>query len=76
MRVFSFFFLVALVAILGLLAFENNRVTTVSAWNWNWELPFPVIVAAVYALGMLTGGMLISAVRRSWYRTVEMNRAT
>ena len=45
MRVFSFFFLIALVAILGLLAFENNRSTTVSAWNWNWELPFPVIVA-------------------------------
>ncbi|MCE9561090.1 MAG: hypothetical protein K8U57_03445 [Planctomycetes bacterium] len=74
MRMFSFVFLIALVAILGLLAFENNRLTTVTAWNWNWEVPIPVIVATVYVLGMLTGGMLLSAVRRSWYRTVEMNR--
>lgn len=75
MRMFSLIFLLVLLALLGALAYENNRVTTVSAWQWNWDLPFPVIVAAVYALGMLTGGMLISAVRRSWYRVAEMNRA-
>ena len=75
MRVFSVIFLLVLVVLLGVLAYENNRPTTLTAGQWNLELPFPVIVAVVYVLGMLTGGTVVSAVRRSWYRASEMNRA-
>ncbi len=75
MRMFSVIFLIVLFILFGVLAYENNRETTLSVGQWNWELPFPVLIAAVYALGMLTGGTLVSAVRRSWYRMAEMNRA-
>lgn len=75
MRVFSLAFLVVVVAALGVLAYENNFQTTLSAWQWNASLPFPLIVAVTYLLGMLTGSLLVSAVRRSWYRVAEMNRA-
>jgi uncharacterized integral membrane protein len=76
MRAFSLVFLVVVVAALGVLAYENNFPTTLSAWQWNMSLPFPLVVAATYLLGMLTGSLLVSAVRRSWYRVAEMNRAT
>jgi len=76
MRLFSLIFLIVLVILLGVLAYENNRVTTVSVGQWNWELPFPLVIAGVYVLGMLTGGTVVSAVRRSWYRAAELNRVS
>lgn len=75
MRVMSLLFLVVLVAILAILAIENNRPSTINAFRWSWELPFPALVVALYALGMLTGWALIGAVKRSWRRVTEYERA-
>jgi uncharacterized integral membrane protein len=71
MRALSFLFLIALVAVLGILAYENNRTTTISVWQWSWELPFPLVVVGLYVLGMFTGWALIGAVKRSWRRVTE-----
>ncbi|WP_439623434.1 hypothetical protein [Gemmata sp.] len=75
MRAFSLIFLIVVVAVLGALAYENNYPTTISAWQWSGSVPFPLVVGVTYLLGMLTGSLLVSAVRRSWYRVSEMNRA-
>jgi uncharacterized integral membrane protein len=74
MRTISFIFLLCLIVILGFLTYENNRPTTLTAWQWNWELPLPVVVLVVYVLGMLTGGALVSAVKRSWHRVAVVER--
>jgi uncharacterized integral membrane protein len=74
-RAFSLIFLVALVAVLAILAIENNRTTTIDVWKWSWDLPFPVVAVGLYALGMLTGWALIGAVKRSWRRVTEYERA-
>jgi len=75
MRTLSFLFLIVLLAVLGILAYENNRAVTVSVWQWSWEVPFPLLVAALYVLGMLTGWALIGALKRSWRRVSEYERA-
>lgn len=75
MRVVSILFLVLLVAVLVILAIENNREATINAFKWSWDLPFPALVVALYALGMLTGWALIGAVKRSWRRVTEYERA-
>ena len=71
MRVFSFLFLILLVAALGVLAYENNHATTISLWKWSWDLPFPLVAVGLYVLGMFTGWALIGAVKRSWRRATE-----
>ena len=75
MRVFSGFFLFALAVVLGLLAYENNRETTINAWNWRMDVPLPLLVLVVYVLGMVSGWWLFGLVRRSWQRVTEHDRA-
>lgn len=74
MRGFSLLLLLALLAALGFLAYENNYSTTVRAMNWRWDLPLPVIVGATYVLGMLTGWSMVAWMRRSWTRVTETQR--
>ena len=76
MRFLSGLFLIALVAVLGLLAYENNRDTHVNAWNWGVDVPMPLLVAGVYVLGMVSGWWMVGTVKRSWQRVTEPDRAT
>jgi len=75
MRVLSGLFLLALIAVLGLLAYENNRDTVLNAWNWRLEVQLPLLVAVVYVLGMVSGWWLVGLTKRSWQRMTEPDRA-
>jgi putative membrane protein len=75
MRFISALFLLALVACLGLLAYENNRDTVLNAWTWRLDVPLPILVAVVYGLGMLSGWWLIGLTKRSWQRITDPDRA-
>ncbi|VTS03192.1 Uncharacterized protein OS=Singulisphaera acidiphila (strain ATCC BAA-1392 / DSM 18658 / VKM B-2454 / MOB10) GN=Sinac_0259 PE=4 SV=1 [Gemmata massiliana] len=75
MRFISGLFLIALVAVLALLTYENSSVTRVNAWSWNWDVPLPLLVAGVYVLGMVSGWWLIGLTKRSWQRVTEPDRA-
>ncbi len=75
MRVLSGLFLLTLIVVLGLLAYENNRDTVLNAWNWRLEVPLPLLVAVVYVLGMVSGWWLVGLTKRSWQRMTEPDRA-
>ena len=76
MRFLSGVFLIVLVAVLGLLAYENNRDTTLNAWTWNLDVPLPLLIGGVYVLGMVSGWWMVGTVKRSWQRVTEPDRAT
>lgn len=75
MRFISGLFLATLLVVLGILAYENNRDTTLHAWNYHLDVPLPVLIVAVYALGMVTGWWMLGLVKRSWQRATEPDRA-
>jgi uncharacterized integral membrane protein len=75
MRLLSALFLIALIAALGILAYENNREITLNAWNWRLDVPLPALVLGVYALGMISGWWVLGLVKRSWQRVTEHDRA-
>ncbi|MBP3958613.1 hypothetical protein J8F10_25475 [Gemmata sp. G18] len=75
MRLISGLFLIALIAVLGVLTYENSSVTRVNAWSWNWDVPLPLLVGSVYVLGMVSGWWLIGLTKRSWQRVTEPDRA-
>ena len=75
MRFLSGLFLLALIVVLGLLSYENNRDTVLNAWTWRADVPLPLLVIAVYALGMLSGWWLVGMTKRSWQRLTEPDRA-
>ena len=75
MRFLSGLFLLVLVAGLGYLAYENNRETSLNAWTWRVDVPLPLLVLAVYVLGMLSGWWLVGLMKRSWQRVTEPDRA-
>ena len=75
MRFLSGLFLIALVALLVVLAYENNRSTSLEAWRWRMDVPLPLLVLGVYVLGMVSGWWLVGAVKRSWQRVTEPDRA-
>ena len=75
MRFLCGLFLFALVVGLGYLAYENNRETSINAWTWRLDVPLPLLVLAVYVLGMLSGWWLVGLMKRSWQRVTEPDRA-
>lgn len=75
MRFISGLFLIAVIAVLGVLAYENNRDTALNAWTWRMDVPLPLLVLAVYVLGMLSGWWMVGLMKRSWQRVTEPDRA-
>lgn len=75
MRILSALFLITVVVVLGLLAYENSQTTALHAWKWRLDVPLPVLVAIVYVLGMITGWWLMGLTKRSWQRMTEPDRA-
>lgn len=75
MRFLSGLFLLVLIAAVGLLSYENNITTNLTAWTYHLETPVPLLVVAVYVLGMLSGWWLVGMMKRSWQRITEPDRA-
>ena len=59
--------LLAMTAVVFLFKFQNLDTVTVQFLSASLTLPLSLLLLAVYVLGMLTGGMLLSMVR-SWVR--------
>jgi lipopolysaccharide assembly protein A len=59
--------IVAFTAMVLLFKFQNLDSVTVSLFSASLALPLSVLVFAIYVLGMLTGGFLVSLLK-SWIR--------
>ena len=75
MRYLCALFLIVLITALGVLSYENNRDTTLQAWNWKADVPLPALVFGVYLLGMISGWWVLGLMKRSWQRATEPDRA-
>lgn len=62
--------IVLLTAVVVLFQFQNLTAVTISLFSLSITMPASLMVFAVYALGMVTGGALLSLLR-TW-----INRAT
>lgn len=65
MRYVYLVLLLALAAVVFTFKFQNLDAVTVTFLSARLTLPLSVLLLAVYALGMLTGGVLLSLIR-SW----------
>lgn len=70
MRYLYIALIVVLTAAVVLFKFQNLTAVTISFFNLSLTMPASLLVFAVYALGMITGGALLSLLR-TW-----INRAT
>ena len=59
--------IVAFTAIVLLFKFQNLESVAVSLFSASVTLPLSVLVIAIYVLGMLTGGFIVSLLK-SWIR--------
>ena len=71
MRAVSIFFLLVFVGALGIFAFQNQQEMTIEFLDWSLTAGVPVIAAAIYLLGMLSGWTIVGMLRRSFRRVVE-----
>lgn len=67
MRYVYLVLLVALTGVLFMFKLQNLESATVQFMSASLTLPLSLLLAAVYLLGMFTGGLLLSMVR-SWVR--------
>ena len=63
--------LVAIVAITVVFAFQNNEHTTVQFFDRSLTAPLSWFFAALYFLGMWTGGTVVGFVKRAYHRATE-----
>lgn len=63
MRIFYLFVLIVLACVTMLFAVQNMQTLTVSFFSWSVTLPIALVVVGAYALGMASGGSLLSFLR-------------
>jgi uncharacterized membrane protein YciS (DUF1049 family) len=68
--VYLLILLVVLAAIVGF-AVQNNEEVTLRFLDRSLSSTLPVLIAVVYALGMLTGWTVVGFLRRSFRRMTE-----
>lgn len=72
MRVVYFLFLMALLVAVGVFAVQNHGPVTLRYLDRSLSTTMALMIAAVYALGMVTGWTVIGLVRRSIRRVSEV----
>ena len=71
MRVLCFLFLAAFVAAIGVFCYQNQEELSLMFWDRTLTAPLPIIIGAVYLLGMLSGWTVVGMLRRSVDRVIE-----
>lgn len=66
-------FLIVLAAI-GVFAWQNRALTTISFLNWSLSAPLALLSVVIYLLGMISGWGLIAFFRRSIRQLPEPRR--
>lgn len=71
MRILSFLFLAAAVAVVVIFAMQNDADVTLRFFDFSVNTTVAIMVGAVYVLGMFTGWAVIGMFRRSLERVTE-----
>lgn len=64
MKQFKLFLLAIIVIIFVVFAVQNFESVTIKLFNWGIKLPLAITTVAVYVLGMFTGGLLWSNLKK------------
>ena len=75
MRFLYFLLLLVFVAAIVVFAVQNKDDVTLKFLDRGGSFPLPIVVGAVYVLGMLTGWTVIGLIKRSVQRVTERREA-
>jgi putative membrane protein len=75
MRFVCLLILVAIGGAVIAFAVQNQHDVTLTFFNYNLTLSVPILVGAVYLLGMVSGWSVVGLLRRSFVRVVEFPEA-
>lgn len=64
MRVIKLAISAIIVILLVMFAFQNFESVTIVFYKWSITMPLAITVLAIYTLGMLTGGILWSGLKK------------
>ncbi|MEX2350458.1 MAG: LapA family protein [Flavobacteriaceae bacterium] len=64
MRILKKIILTIFVILIAIFAVQNSQSTTIEFFNWSVKLPVSIVIILVYILGMTTGGILSSVLRK------------
>jgi len=68
MRLLALLFLVVLLAVVAIFAYQNNDSVSLDLLSWHGTTSMALVVGAAFVTGMLGGWSLLGAVRRSVHR--------
>jgi uncharacterized membrane protein YciS (DUF1049 family) len=71
MRILCFLFLVAFAGAVALFAYQNQQEVSLTFWDQTITARVPLVVAAIFVLGMLSGWTIIGMLRRSVDQVLE-----
>jgi hypothetical protein len=71
MRFLCLLFLLAVGACIAVFVVQNQHELTLTFWDRNLTVSVPILVGAVYLLGMLTGWSVVGLLRRSLATATE-----
>ena len=71
MRVVYIVVLILFAAAVAVFCYQNPESVAITFLGSSLTLPMPVLVLAVYVLGMLSGWSVLSFLRQSWQRAMQ-----
>jgi len=71
MRFLYFLFLVALLAAVGLFAYQNNESVNLVYLNRSVTTTLAVLIGVAYVAGMLSGWSVVGLFRRTWRQAMD-----
>jgi lipopolysaccharide assembly protein A len=71
MRFIQAVILLVFLAAIALFAVQNTEAITVAFWTWKATGPVALLAIVAYLLGMVSGGTVVTFVRRSLHRVSE-----
>jgi uncharacterized membrane protein YciS (DUF1049 family) len=74
MRAFCFLILLIILAAVVVFAVQNNEIITLYYLDRSVTSSVPILIGAVYLLGMLSGWTVIGFLKRSLQRVTERRR--
>lgn len=75
MRLVKSTLLLLFVAAIGLFTFQNMKIIELSFLNWHLEIPLSVASVLLYILGAISGGLLLSMLKKLSFEDTDKKTA-